>query len=53
MFLVRNAQEEALKEIARQMSIQNAQEILYDLYTAKFIEEDEYKQKLLELLAAC
>ena len=53
MFLAKNAQEEALKEIARQAGIHNAEEILYDLYTAGLIPEEEYKEKLLKLLAAC
>ena len=53
MFMVRNAQEEALTEIARQAGIHNAEEILYDLYCAGLIPEEEYKEKLLKLLEAC
>lgn len=48
MFMVRNAQEEALKEIARQASIHNAEEILWNLYSADLISQEEYKEKLLE-----
>lgn len=50
MYLPKNAQDEALMEIAKQLKIQNEEEILYDLYTAGLIDREEYERELLHLL---
>lgn len=48
-FFARNAQEEALAEIARQMSITNAIEALRELHAVRAISEKEYIEKMQQL----
>lgn len=49
-YFCRNAQEEALKEIARQMRITNSMNLLTELRNRFEISEEEYIAKLKMLL---
>ena len=50
VFNCQNAQEESLKEIARQMTITNNLELLRELYRMKAITKEKYIDELRGLL---
>ena len=49
-YFATNAQEEALKEIAKQMRITNSINLLHELRVRNEIPSDEYIEKLKQLL---
>ena len=48
-YFAMNAQEEALKEIARQMAIANSTNLLRELYNAGAISNKDFTEKMQQL----
>ena len=49
-YFAMNAQEEALREIARQMTITNSMNLLRELYNAGVISNKDFTEKMQQLL---